>query len=50
MKNRDTKEEVYKVFQLFDEDGQDRITFKNLKKMAEEVGEVLEDHEIHEMI
>ena len=47
---RDSKEEVYKVFQLFDEDHTGKISFKNLKKIAAEVGENLSDEELKDMI
>jgi Ca2+-binding EF-hand superfamily protein len=35
---RDSKEEIAKIFKLFDEDGLNKITFKNLKRIASEVG------------
>mmetsp|Transcript_29499 Transcript_29499/g.44831 ORF Transcript_29499/g.44831 Transcript_29499/m.44831 type:complete len:194 (-) Transcript_29499:48-629(-) len=50
MPKRDSKEEVFKIFQLFDEDKTGKISFKNLKKIAGEVGENLNDEEIKEMI
>ena len=50
MPKRDSKDEIFKVFQLFDEDGTGKISFKNLKKIAAEVGENLNDEEIKEMI
>ena len=43
MPQRDTKEEVYKLFQVFDEDNTGQISFKNLKKMCMEVGENYSD-------
>ena len=47
---KDSKEEIYKVFKLFDEDNTGKISFKNLKKISAEVGESLSDDELHEMI
>ncbi|CEP01202.1 EF-hand domain-containing protein [Plasmodiophora brassicae] len=50
MSQRDTKEEVMKVFQLFDADNTGFITFRNLKRVCQELGEKLTDEEIQEMI
>mgnify|MGYP006113610941 FL=1 len=50
MPKRDSKDEIYKVFALFDEDKTGKVSFKNLKKIAAEVGENLTDEEIKEMI
>lgn len=47
---RDTKEEIMKVFKLFDDDNSNQITFKNLQRVARELGENLTDDELHEMI
>ena len=47
---RDSKEEILKIFKLFDEDNLNKITFKNLKRVAKELGENMTDEEIQEMI
>lgn len=39
-----------KVFKLFDEDDSGYITFRNLKRICQELGESLTDDEIQEMI
>ena len=39
--SRDTKEEIMKVFQLFDEDNSGFITEKNLRRICHELGEQL---------
>ena len=50
LRDKGSREEVYKVFKLFDEDNTGRISFKNLRKIAAEVGESISDDELHEMI
>ncbi|XP_078049352.1 uncharacterized protein LOC144476376 isoform X2 [Augochlora pura] len=50
MLEKDTKNEVLKAFQLFDDDNTGKITFKNLKRVARELGENLTDEELQEMI
>jgi Ca2+-binding EF-hand superfamily protein len=46
MSGADTKEDVMKVFSMFDEVNQGKITFKELKKVCRELGENLTDEEI----
>lgn len=40
MSERDTKEEIAKVFALFDQDGIGKISFRDLKRVVTELGEV----------
>ena len=47
---RDSKEEILKVFELFDDEGTGKIGFKQLKRVVTELGESLSDDEMREMI
>ncbi len=46
----DPKDEMMKVFKLFDDDETGRISFKNIKRVCRELGENFSDDEIREMI
>lgn len=50
MSERDTKEEIAKVFELFDAEGNGRIGFRELKRVVLELGEAISDEEMREMI
>eukprot|EP00466_Bigelowiella_natans_P016731 jgi/Bigna1/89126/estExt_fgenesh1_pg.C_440052 len=47
---RDTKEEILKVFKLFDVDNSGYITLKNLRRICQELGEQLSEQDMAEMI
>merc|ERR1739848_535349 len=44
-----SREEQMKLFALFDEEGNGKITFANMKRVAGELGEHMTDEELQEM-
>merc|ERR1711990_616261 len=46
----DTREDLLKVFKLFDDDKTGTISFKNLKRVCQELGENMTDDELKEMM
>jgi Ca2+-binding EF-hand superfamily protein len=50
MSDKDTREDISKVFRLFDDDNSGTITLKNLRRVARELGETMTDEELQEMV
>uniref|UniRef100_A0A1I8HWX4 Centrin 3 n=1 Tax=Macrostomum lignano TaxID=282301 RepID=A0A1I8HWX4_9PLAT len=48
--DRDPTDEIVRAFKLFDDDDSGKITFRNLKKVAKELGENMSDQELRAMI
>merc|ERR1712178_78051 len=50
MGEKDSREDIDKVFKLFDDDNTNKISFRNLARVAEELGENIDDEELQSMI
>merc|ERR1711907_114859 len=50
MGEKDSREDIEKVFKLFDDDNTNKISFRNLARVAEELGENIDDEGLQDMI
>merc|ERR1711907_315216 len=48
--NKDPKDDLLKAFRLFDDDQTGFVTFKNVKRVAKETNQTLDDNELQEML
>ena len=50
MASRNPEDELAKAFKVFDDDSSGKITLKNLRRIAKELGEDVDDDELRAMI
>ena len=48
--DKDTRENIRKIFNLFDDEKTGFISIKNLRRVAKELGETIDDSELQEMV
>jgi len=47
--NKDPKDDMVKAFKLFDDDNTGTVSFKNMKRVAKETNQTVDDEELEEM-
>lgn len=47
---KNSKEEIYRIFKVFDGDKIGKISFENVKKLSVEVGEKIADEDLKNML
>merc|ERR1712093_278750 len=50
MGEKDTREDIEKVFKPFDDDNTGKISLRNLRRVAQELGENIDEEELQDMI